>query len=795
MRCVRIFFKFNFAFRFAIVFFAACALISCHSKAPSADLSLLGEKIHPFGLKVPALEMAPMIDLKDGSGLFFQLEKNLDIIHFHPESNTLELVQTIENFPSEQECRRHCYQSVNTPAGIWLIGPSIELIKPNHQRISGMLKQPNHTSIVGALNDGSILVRTNKEPNNFYYLEPAQLERIRLAEDGSIRSEMVAPDPACTNAECAPLNLNTYQSVALSDGSILFDSISERTAFIFNPINNKWQRIPGSVGHDADFYAFALLPDGRIFSANGTSTILWDPKTQQWTAGPKLPVPVYGAQIRIANQKTVILAGGDFPGVLTWDIGAPNWIIAATLEKARQNAQLLLTRENKLLLIRGVHKAPPELKQVEATEGWSEIGFGAGGTRKGDAIGKTSLNHAEATRNGKTLIAGGARGMENDSRGDGVPTSSVELVDETTHQVNSLAPLPFATKHARAFWLDDQRIVLLCLDDAQRSNTVKIFLFNMATQVFSQLADIFPAKTYGGAEKLTPDFETTNIKLEGGVTPKHFDFVGEADNKLYFTVNKTYLVEIAISSPSSTVSTDTNKTPSANTATTSGVTWLDLRRAKAQAKIINDGKIIITGAEETNMVLTRVLRCPQCPEEYREYTSQILFSSYALVDYKQKTVINSPPSKALGGPIAVLPSGRVLVLGAMTQRLPYTPTAPANGPQIRLALELSNSVSESWKPLPLPTEITVQFKAEDLRLSPINSTDHQLDAVVLLGILNSDTWWWMDVAEPSPSWHLMASQKKATEPTAGTTFLGSIELGSKRWKLLANDDGIFAEPQ
>ena len=211
----------------------------------------------------------------------------LDLKAMSSASATLDVVDIVESY--------------NTDTGEW-------------QTLGPMNEAAMEVSLV-LLNDGRVMAVGGA--GNF----DTQLE--------TARAEIF--DPA-TGSWTVTGDLNTprasVKTIALTDGRVLaaggFGSYIQAfgdspTSEIYDPETGEWD-VTGPMSVQRFRHTLTLLPDGRVLAVGGeeqvgdymllSSTEIFDPETNAWSAGPELSQPRSGHSATLMPDGNVLLAGG-----------------------------------------------------------------------------------------------------------------------------------------------------------------------------------------------------------------------------------------------------------------------------------------------------------------------------------------------------------------------------------------------------------------------------------------------------------------------------------------------------
>jgi hypothetical protein len=679
-------------------------------------------------------QFAPVLPMNDGSALIFtRNDRKAEITRYWPATSRLQKIDTkgleIPYLFRERYANQWpaFYRSVQTSAGIWLIGETVELLRPDNTRISGTLRMPRNEPKAVALPDGSILVMgsetwTEKDPS--FTPKVHMAERLRLSADGKIVSEFTAPLPPCESKSCTTSDgLWSFSATYLGNGRVMFaGGYWIPQVYIYDATSDKWHTCPPMHEARSDF-SLTTLPDGRVLAAGGKgaqSTELWDPKTEQWSMGPRLPIATRDHTALLLDKKTVVLAGGGFAGVLTWDIDTPQWQVAALHTWSRARGGVIAYGGDKLAIIGGLHADSYGQAYGYSTPGISIVSLTKGAERAGLPVDTINTNGAFALRGEKLFTAGGASTSYFDGSEWTEGTSIVELDNLRNDKVQTLPPLPIAANFVQAFWIDDTRILALARDNAKAS-------------WFGIIDSSSGRQTASPLPKPSMDAATGNLaglKLVGVHNGIAWLVSDQADvHKLDIAANKI-----------------------------SDAPRMQRQRQQFSARVLGNGKIVVAGGVvESEIVLSRDENCPRCPERYIGFGQLLPSRRHEIFDPATSQWTSSAPSRAQGGPVAILADGRVAKLGVLTQRQkdPTNPATPitTTGP----LLEISDADGAKWHTLTLPPPLqsAKDRSNEHDRIVAITGSEGLLDNTLLYGIANDNgetEWWSIDVSKSTVTW-------------------------------------------
>lgn len=735
-------------------------------------------------------QFAPILPMSDGSALIFRNEGGLHILHLWPNTPEKQTIETIDGFEIPYSVsgwwsahNQTNYASVRTSAGIWLIGKTIELVSPDNTRKTGILNKPRNAPTAVALPDGSILVAGSEEwkairPNTYDSNAPdlRTVERVSLDSGGRIVSEYVSPVPSCRPLNCNLESMGSFAMIHIGQGRVMLaGGFGSPNAYIYDPTTRSWRKTM-SMSEERRQFSLTLLLDGRVLAAGGNVSIrshsnrgmtteIWDPKTEQWSTGPKLPVPMLEHTAMLVNDKMVILAGGRFAGVLAWDIDKPQWRIAAQLANARARAGVVYLENDQLAIIGGLHANSYDEAWGRRTEGYSLVTIPHDATRFGKPAGLTAKGHAIAVRGPQTFVAGGMLTSSFDGSVDDQPTSNVELFDSSDNTVRSLPPLPFGTKSAKALWLDDHRVLIMALEDDGYHTPLRADLFDITSGNHKTI----PLPREIGGSSMTGLEHFNGLKLMGAQADRAFLLFGSGYLSSIDFANGTF-------SPGYYIS-----------------------RSDFSLRVLNNSKVIVAGGHAgSHMLLSRVANCDSCPESYLEYGSVLALSTYEIFDPVAQKIVTSAPSTAFGGPLTIFVDGRVAKLGTITELAKHAVDANLTIAKTRKLLEVSNVAGTSWHTLNLPLPLQSIKSNGGERLLSVKSSEGFLNSVLLIGMPNGAgklDWWWIDLNGTTQDWQQLGAPQARSELKTDIVALGQLKIADHTFTLIEGDDRFTAMAQ
>ncbi|MCE1181224.1 MAG: hypothetical protein LWW81_02810, partial [Rhodocyclales bacterium] len=185
------------------------------------------------------------------------------------------------------------------------------------------------------------------------------------------------------------------------------------------------------------------------------------------------------------------------------------------------------------------------------------------------------------------------------------------------------------------------------------------------------------------------------------------------------------------------------------------------------------------------LVASRPADCATCPLHYIGFGPQMPSRRHEIFDPQRKGWEASAPSRAAGGPVAILADGRVAKLGELTEK------KPEGGEQTSPLLEISDASGKRWRSLALPPS---QYNGEGSGelLSLINETP-ALPAALFLGLRQVDgtAWWWLDdVDAPEPRWQALGKAIPPLKFPRGEIDTGQRDSQGRKLLLQGGGGGV-----
>lgn len=659
------------------------------------------------------------------------------------------------------------YAGVSTAQGIWLLGPGIELIRPDGSRISGKLQWPRHQMRALALPDGSVLaIGGYTWPESRDFSSTLKLERVWLSDKGVVQSEALPPIPVDIKGSGVWESLGSYNVTLTANGQVMLAGSEYRNlTLLFDPLKRTWRKLSGMTRGRRD-PVLTLLPDGRIWATGGegwkeaeTTSELWNPGSEKWEKGPDLPVPMVDHRALLNERKdTVILAGGYYPSVLAWKMDQAPVFIAGQHASQRRLAGVFLLPGERLALLGGRHARGYGEGWGRTTPGVSVIPLDLSGQGKRPPAWPNVWGGALLAGPGQLWSIGGSLYHSHSGSDQNLGTRLIERVDLATGQVRTQPPLPLVAGQTEAAWLKSGLALIHAASLGSEQNPMQ-WLGTLETQSGNlRTLPLPPTPTYVMSDRLH-----RRMRLVGAHAGQGW-LVGEDGD--------TYRV-----SPQAP-----HYTPAPR---------LQRQRRDFTGRVLADGRVIVAGGQvESELVASRPADCATCPLHYIGFGPQMPSRRHEIFDPQRKGWEASASSRAAGGPVAILADGRVAKLGELTEK------KPEGGEQTSPLLEISDASGKRWRSLALPPS---QYNGEGSGelLSLINETP-ALPAALFLGLRQVDgmAWWWLDdVDAPEPRWQALGKAIPPLKFPRGEIDSGQRDSQGRKLLLQGGGGGVVVYPE
>jgi len=600
------------------------------------------------------------------------------------------------------------YASVATSAGIWLVGPTIRLIRPDGKLLTGRLGTRRHMARAVGLADGSVMVVGGVNWDSPADTAAAlKVDRLWVDSAGALQIASLPSLPGAEVKYSPPNDTYAFGAVHLGAGRVLVTGDKVRPlTLLYEPAMRAWVSLPAMI-MTRNAPSLTLLPDGRVWAAGGTRTAttseLWDPARRTWQEGPALPVPMAGHRAAWAHEEGAVLLGaGQFPVVLAWKPGDRQVHIAARTSMQRTGGALLALPGARVGIVSG-RGAPDGGAWRGLSPGATVVSLDVSGKAGRIGLLQQAGNAAFAVSKGRLLAFGGAPGRAVEENDEAESTRLAELVDLATGAATTLPAVPFDLIRAQAAWLDGRYAMVH--GQVGRSGTVQGLAVLDTVAGSYKVLDAAPMGSHQRVKLLGADAKGAWAAGENAVL---------------------YRIDAA--------SGQIGSAPR-----------MQRRREGFVGRVLANGTVVIAGGTvEAEVVASRPVDCPDCQVRYIGWGEQLPSRRHELFNPATLAWTPSAPSRAAGGRAAILPDGRVAKAGAFAG--PHAPPESS-----RMMVELSSANGAAWRTLPWPDgappldgEATVRV------LAPLG--DSNMPNALFLGLPDGDgiAWWWLPSVDASP---------------------------------------------
>ena len=710
-------------------------------------------------------QVAPAVQLGDGMALLFIGASGpglalWQVDPLQPERSRLtprpDLV--IDSTPAPGGgVRRARLRSAHTTAGVWLAGgASVRLLRPDGTVLTRALRVPRDSITLVPLADGAVLLLGGEA-----WLQPqgdrrawVQVERVALDAAGAGLQADALPDlPVDVSGTGQLGSFYGWRALQLRDERVLIAGGQRNLTLISTPGAAAWQVLPGMALARQDA-ALALLPDGRVWASGGgwdasdpdaaSSSELWDPRTQRWSAGPGLPVPMEDHQAVVSfDGRRVLLAGGKLSPVLAWMPGAALVTVAAQPGLQRRGAALVPLAGNRLALVAGTTARFYAEAWGRRSPGASIVAVASGDTRTSTAL-WPMLAQAGVARQGDRIVAVG--GLWRSAHGGSevhLPARGAELHDLRSGLVTTLPPLPVPAAQAQACWLDDRRLLVAATRSVSSGFAAWLGVLDLGAGW--RTLDVSP---------LLARFQR-NARRMPGVQLSGFD------GRQAWLLHGRALLPLD---------------PSRGSIGTP--VPLPRWREDPVMRVLADGRVLLAGGSaQAELVASRAADCPDtdaCPVTYLGWGSLGPARGHEWYVPATGHWQHSVPSEGAAFTAAVLADGRVAQAG----------TAPDSD---QVLLELSDAAGQQWQTLPWPAG-TLPTLGKDNTLKVFAS-----EQTLFLRAMPGDTprWWWMNLSRDPAAWQPMAGGPSPYELPPGGLPLGQTDADGRPLFVTGGISGLF----
>ncbi|MBW8457847.1 MAG: hypothetical protein K0M58_05325 [Thiobacillus sp.] len=383
------------------------------------------------------------------------------------------------------------YTALASREGLWLLGETSLLIRPNGQRLK--LETKFHEPVAVVLNDQSVLVlgssshgREQVAPDRLWQLRRVAASNTLQLTDRGLLSYDGQPNQ---NGQIYRVPRFGHSAVRLRDGRVLMlggNSTSTRASLIKpSSKDGVWAIEPvATMPNERVFGAALVLSDGRTVvtgapslgcygvAAKVRSVDVYDVQTNRWSSLPPLPfVPcadAYGADapaITATPNGSLVVGAYLEPQVmlLPRDTASPtgyanSWQVHGHMPLRRISGVVQALSDQEVLVAGGVDN----LEALSPSCCYATAGFDRINIAQPVSMESLALRFigAGVAQRRQWVFAAGGRRFGFTGTGQLRYSAHAELIDLATGKVRQLPNVPFASGAAQAFWLDDDRVLL-----------------------------------------------------------------------------------------------------------------------------------------------------------------------------------------------------------------------------------------------------------------------------------------------------------------------------------------------
>jgi hypothetical protein len=683
-------------------------------------------------------QFAPAVAGPDGSVLVFTHDGETPMrLQLWPRDESRQIRTPLKHFKVPYDNRIGYsskyparYASVGIKRGTWLIGPTVEFIRHDGSATSGKLKWPrNNVKAVALPDDSVVVVGGYSWPETRDFSFTLKAERVWLDDRGQVQTEELPPVPVDTKGTGVWEELWGFSLVHAGNGRVLLAGSEYRNlTLLLEPGAKNWRKLAGMKRARTD-PALVLLPDGRIWASGGkgwgkadSSSELWNPTAQVWTAGPDLPVPMVDhSAVLTANRDAVLLAGGYFSTVLVWRMGAEGVTIAAQHAHQRRKAGVIALPNQGLAMVGGRYARQYGEGWGRSTPGIAIVGLDPAANGKRDATWPATHAGALLERQGQILAVGGLMHHNHNGSDEDIGTRLVERVDSASGRVATLPPLPITAGRTQAAWINDSEALIHAEASSSEAESRQwLGLINLRTGTQRNLA--LP--------------ENGTYFMSDGIH-RRMRLVGAHGGRGWLVAEDAQTQRVGIDQQAY-----------------EAAPRLQRQRKGFVGRVLADGRVVIAGGDvESELVAARVAGCNDCPMRYVGYGPLLPARRHEVFDPMTNAWISSTASRAAGGPATIFADGRVAKLGLLTESKKKV-DAEATHERTQGLLEISDPAGKTWRTLDLPTGVNVADAIDGIRLWAVQNESGSLPHALFLGIWKYEEgvtqWWWLDDVDSVP---------------------------------------------
>lgn len=414
-----------------------------------------------------------------------------------------------------------------TPDGLWLIGPSVMLVRPDGAVLTLPFDADEPTAV--ALKDGSVLVLGDNQQNH-----TERLRRLVFQGGGIVVQDKGVLPSGVNDQNRRYAGRYGVAAVALADGRVLTagggSSQDTRRVALLDPLSGA-VRPAADMPHGRAYAGLVPLPDGRVVAAGGMhlqcnepamrAVDVYDPRTDTWQSLPDLPVPLCteayhatGPSGTVMPDGTLVL-GGHLDRqllVLRSSATAPGhaafWEVVGPTRRQRISGLLQAISDTEVVIAGGVSPISgsccggvPAGERVRVAPGHRPM--------PGVALGS---NGAGTARQGHRVFVAGGTFFSTTSMAQERYSRVAEMLDLDTGEVQPLPPVPFISGRLQAAWLDADRVLVKGRVDVDGRGISSLSLFPEA----GAFAVYDTRSARWGAVTVLPELNETHLLAAGG---------------------------------------------------------------------------------------------------------------------------------------------------------------------------------------------------------------------------------------------------------------------------------------
>lgn len=432
---------------------------------------------------------AKPLAMRDGRTLLFQRDLNQAVVWQIEWKNKKVHSFPLSGFPLEDKGR---YTALASRDGLWLLGKASVLIRPDGQRLS--IETGFNEPVAVVLDDQSVLVLGPALHGAADQDSQLRMLQLRVVEGGK-RLQLI--DRGVLSYDGRPNeNGQRYRSpryghnaVKLRDGRVMMfgGDVTPTLVSVIEPRADAGPWVPkplSEMPNERVFGVAQVFPDGRVAitgaphlncygeAAKVRSVDVYDPSSNRWSSLPPLPfVPcadAYGSDtpsMAMTPNGSLLVGGHLEPQVMVLPRDAKSatgfadsWQTHGRMPLRRIGGVVQALSDGEVIVAGGVDNPKKEFGGCcYATAAVDRISITGGESDRSLAMGYVGVGVA---RRGQWVFAASGRRFGFTGSGQMRYSAHAELIDLVTGKVRQLPNMPFASGAARAFWMDDERILV-----------------------------------------------------------------------------------------------------------------------------------------------------------------------------------------------------------------------------------------------------------------------------------------------------------------------------------------------